>query len=331
MPVKPKYCAQCGQGVSLRVVEGRARLVCTVCDRIYYENPLPVAAALVLNERREVLLVLRKREPRKGDWCLPMGFAEMGETIEAAALRELHEETGVQGAVLRLIDADSLESSHYGDLLIVTFEIRKLGGVERPGDDAEDVRYFPIAHHPPLAFASNEKALRAGHAAHQEEWAIQDSFVALHGVADKALLSDALVSLVEGQAEEVARLWLADVRSSATTGSYHTLDPAQLLSRATVALSQFGRWLKGDEAAAEVTAFYEALAEERRAQGCQAHEVLSSLTLLKKRLWTFARSQGVWQRPVDVYRVLELNRRLAVFFDQAIYCVARTFGADAHR
>jgi len=329
MPLKPKYCSQCGRPVLVGIVNGRPRLVCPACGTVFYENPLPVAAAIVLNEARKVLLVKRKREPHQGSWCLPMGFAELGETIAVAARRELREETGVAGRVVRLLDVDSFESSYYGDLLIVTFEVQKTGGHEHPGDDAEEVRYFPIAACPPLAFSSNGKALGVCVAAHQEEWAIQDSFVALHRGEDRVMLSDALVRLIEQRAEEVARLWLADVRSNPTTPSYHTIDPAQLLERATGAISQFGRWLKGDEAVLEVRAFYDALAAERRQQGCRAHEVLSSLMLLKKHLWTFARSQGVWQRPVDLYRVLELNRRVAVFFDQAIYRVARMFEAGA--
>jgi 8-oxo-dGTP diphosphatase len=114
MPLKPKYCSQCGKRVATRRMEGRERVVCPACEHIFYENPLPVAAGVVLNERREVLLVKRKREPHRGMWCLPMGFAEMGETIEAAATRELQEETGVQGGVLRLLDVDSLASRYYG-------------------------------------------------------------------------------------------------------------------------------------------------------------------------------------------------------------------------
>jgi 8-oxo-dGTP diphosphatase len=329
MPLKPKYCSQCGKRVATRRMEGRERVVCPACEHIFYENPLPVAAGVVLNERREVLLVKRKREPHRGMWCLPMGFAEMGETIEAAATRELQEETGVQGGVLRLLDVDSLASRYYGDLLVVTFEIRKRGGAEQPGDDAQDVRYFPITRHPPLAFRANDKALRAVLAAYQEEWEIQDSFVALHSTEDKGMLSDVLVELVEQHAEEVAKMWLADVRSNPTTRSYQRLDAAQLLPLATGAISHFGRWVKGDEGTVEVKVFYQALAGKRRAQGCPVHEVISALTLMRKHLWTFARSQGVWQRPVDVYRVLELNRRMVVFFDQAIYRVARAFEGDA--
>jgi ADP-ribose pyrophosphatase YjhB (NUDIX family) len=328
MPMKPSYCSQCGQSVITRQVSGRPRVVCTACGAVFYENPLPVAAAIVLNPRREVLLVKRRRPPHQGQCCLPMGFAELGETIARAAQRELKEETGLEGRVLRLIDADSLASDHYGDLLIVTFEIEKVSGREQPGDDAEEVRYYPIGQHPRLAFSSNEKALQACVAAHQEGWAMQDSFITLQREEDRVMLSDDLVALVQDQAAEVARLWLADVQSNPTTPSYRTVPGEQLLARAQAAISQFGRWLKGDEAREEVKAFYRALAQERQAQGFKPHEVLSSLTLLKKHVWNLVRSQGAWERPIDMYRLLELNRRTAVFFDKALYHTARGFDAD---
>lgn len=300
--------------------------MCPACNKVHYENPLPVAASVVLNPRREVLLVLRAREPQKGQWCLPMGFAEVHETIGQAALRELAEETGVEGRVLRLLDADSYPSGHYGDLLIVTFEIEKTGGVEQPGDDAADVRYFPIGQHPPLAFHSNEKALRVCVAAHMEDWEIQDSFVTLEAEQDKSMLSDALVELIQQNARQIAAEWLEDVRSSPTTRSYCRIDPQQLLERAAAAISQFGRWFKGDEAAEGVRAFYRTLAREREAQGFELSELLSSLMLLKKHVWSFAQQQGPWKRPIDVYRVLELSRLMATFFDRAMYHEARGFG-----
>jgi 8-oxo-dGTP diphosphatase len=329
MPLTPNYCARCGQPVTTRDVHGRLRTVCPACETVFYQNPLPVAAAIVLNARREALLVKRRRPPHQGMWCLPMGFAELNETIAAAALRELKEEAGIDGHILRLLDADSLATDPYGDLLIVTFEVQKAGGRETAGDDAEDVRYFPIGQHPPLAFSSNEKALQACVAAHQEGWAMHDSFERLQREEGQALLSDDLVALVQAQAAEVAQAWLADVTSNPTTLSYRALPPEQLLDRATLALSQFGRWLTGDEASTEVKAFYRALAYERKSQGFKLDELLSSLMLLKKHVWDAARALGVWERPIDMYRLLELNRRTAVFFDKAMYHAARGFDADA--
>jgi len=329
MPVKPKYCARCGQPVATREVDGRPRVVCPNCETVFYENPLPVAACVLLNERREALLVKRQREPHRGKWCLPMGFAETGETIAAAALRELREEASVEARVLRLLDVDSTHSGYYGDLLIVTFEMQKIGGNERPGDDAEEVRYFPIEKHPPLAFSSNRKALRACAAAHEEAWAIQDSFRTLQSAEDKAMLSDELVALIQDRADEVAGLWLIDVRTNATTSSYQMIDPDQLMERATAAISQFSRWLKGDVTPNEIKGFYRMVAKEREAQGLRVHELLSAVALLKKHVWTFVRAQSSWERPIDAYRMLELSRRIALFFDKAMYHAAREFATDA--
>ncbi|UCF35231.1 MAG: NUDIX domain-containing protein [Phycisphaerales bacterium] len=328
MPLNANFCARCGGLIEIRVVGDRPREVCKNCGQVFYRNPLPVACSVVLNESREVLLVKRKREPLKWMWCLPIGFAETGETIGQAARRELLEETGLEGRIVRLLDADSVESDFYGDLLIVTFEQKTVGGTERAGDDAEAIAYFPLNKLPPLAFSSNEKALRFCEEIHREAWAIQDSFESLQADEGQEMLSDGLVMLVKDRAEEVTRLWFDEVRANPTTATYRTVDPVQLFERGFTAVSQFGRWLRGREADDEVRAFYRALGQERKAQGFALHEVLSSLTLLKMHVWTYARNQGVWRTPLDVYRVLELNRRIAAFFDKAMYHTTRAFEED---
>ena len=55
------------------------------------------------------------------------------------------------------------------------------------------------------------------------------------------------------------------------------------------------------------------------------HELLSAIMLLKRQMWTHARSQGVWQRPMEMYRVMELQSRFAVFFDRGMYHSARGY------
>lgn len=328
MTLKAKYCSQCGAAVETRSIEGRRREVCSECGTVFYQNPLPVAACVVMNGSREILLVKRRNEPERGQWCLPIGFAETGETIAEAARRELKEEAGIDGQWLRLLDADSYQSDFYGDLLIVTFEMEKVGGIEKAGDDAAEVRYFPFDSLPMLAFTSNVKAVEACIHAHREEWAIHDSYERLQTDEGEELLSDPLVDLIIAHAGEVARLWLADVVANPTTRSYRDLDADELVERTIAALSRFGRWLRGREADAEVANFYQVLGRERRSQGFRQHEVLSALTLLRKHVWTHARGQGVWERPIDVYRVLELNRRVVLFFDKALYHTALGFETD---
>jgi 8-oxo-dGTP diphosphatase len=306
-------------------VGDRPREVCSVCSEVFYHNPLPAAAALVLDDRRRVLLVKRGFEPSKGQWCLPIGFAETGETIAEAALRELREETAVSGRILRLIDADSWTGPFYGDLLVVTFEVEKLSGAEEPGDDADEVAYFAIDRLPPLAFPSNEKAIRLCADLHRDDWAISDSFQSLENGTGASMLSDSLVSFVGEHASYVARLWLADVRSNRTTSAYVGLDPDALLAECTTGLKLLGRWLEGESTEEEMRSFYRALGAQRHSQGIQPHEMLSAMMLLKKQMWAHARSQGVWERPVDAYRVMELQSRFAVYFDKAVYHLSRGF------
>jgi 8-oxo-dGTP diphosphatase len=306
-------------------VGDRPREVCSVCGEVFYQNPLPAAAALVLDDDRRVLLVKRRYMPNEGMWCLPIGFAEMGETIAEAALRELHEEAAIVGRVSRLIDADSWSSSFYGDLLVVTFEVEKLSGAEAAGDDADDVGYFAIDRLPALAFPSNEKAIRLCTDLHRDDWAIHDSFHRLEDGTGAAMLSDSLVGFVGEHASYVARLWLADVRSNRTTPGYLRLDPDLLLAECTTGLQLLGRWLEGESTEEEIKSNYRDLGARRHAQGIEPHEMLSAVLLLKKHIWDFARSQGVWDRPVDTYRVMELQSRFAVFFDRAVYHLSRGF------
>jgi ADP-ribose pyrophosphatase YjhB (NUDIX family) len=325
-----RFCTQCGAAVVTRPVEERPRQVCPDCGTVHYQNPLPVAAALVLNPWREVLLVRRRNQPYRGDWCLPMGFAETGETIAAAARRELREEAGIDGQVLRLVDADSSKSEVYGDILIVTFEIDKVAGAERAGDDAEEVRYFPLDRLPELPFASNRRAVASCAAAHREEWAIRDSFGHLAGGDRHGMLSDALVALVEERAGQVARRWLDEVRASPTTASFAALTDDELVAAGVAAVGSFGRWLDAGPGGVDVASDWRRRVVELAGRGCPLAEIVSALTLLKKALWDQATAGGIWDKPIDVYRVLELNRRIALYFDKALFHASSAVAPRAH-
>jgi hypothetical protein len=139
------------------------------------------------------------------------------------------------------------------------------------------------------------------------------------------MLSQSLVGFVGEHASFVARLWLADVRSNRTAAGYRRLDPEALLTECTEGLQLLGRWLEGESTEEEIKNSYRELGERRRQQGVEAHEMLSAVLLLKKQIWMYARSQGVWERPVDAYRMMELQSRFAVYFDKAVYHSSRGF------
>jgi 8-oxo-dGTP diphosphatase len=87
-----------------------------------------------------VLLVRRGRPPALGQWSIPGGAQELGETVEAAARRELFEETGLRVGALTLVahvdsihpDPDGRIRYHY---TILDFAARWQGGEPVPGDD----------------------------------------------------------------------------------------------------------------------------------------------------------------------------------------------------
>ncbi|MBI5446964.1 MAG: NUDIX domain-containing protein [Deltaproteobacteria bacterium] len=159
-PPSPRFCAACGRPLSERKIEGRSRWLCTECGYIAYENPLPVVAAVAVDDRDRLLLVRRARQPMKGMWCLPCGFAEKDERIEEAALRELREETRLTGRVVRLLDVATARNYFYGNLVMISFQVGGLQGVPVPGDDADQARYVPLQQLPPLAFPCQEEAVR---------------------------------------------------------------------------------------------------------------------------------------------------------------------------
>jgi 8-oxo-dGTP diphosphatase len=67
------------------------------------KTPLLAADCVVFDARGRVLLVRRKNPPFRGQYAIPGGFVEIGETVEEASRRELKEETGLEVGALRLV------------------------------------------------------------------------------------------------------------------------------------------------------------------------------------------------------------------------------------
>ena len=275
------------------------------------------------------MLVKRKFKPFEGMWCLPSGFAESGESIEDAALRELEEESGIKGKILDLVDVNSGYSYTYGDLLFLTFEVEKTGGRMQAGDDASAVKFFPLDKLPELAFVSNMKAIEKFVRNKQEYWAIVDSFSRSIETMEEHhgddYLSDKLIKIVEDNAELIAGRWLDEVRNNPTTPTYARFDKDSSLIRSGLVISQFGKWLGGGYSNNDISDFYFSLGKNRKEEGFALSEVISALSLTRKHIWEFALSQKMWSSAMDIYMTLELERRMMLFFDKAAYHISRGF------
>lgn len=89
-----KYCPKCGSAHFEENDEKSKR--CADCGFVYYFNASAATVAFILNERGELLVCKRAKEPAKGTLDLTGGFADMGETGEEGVAREVLEETGLK-------------------------------------------------------------------------------------------------------------------------------------------------------------------------------------------------------------------------------------------
>jgi ADP-ribose pyrophosphatase YjhB (NUDIX family) len=159
MTEQAKFCPRCGSPTVLRVVDHHERAVCERCGHVSYRNPVP-AAGVVLVENGEILMVRRKFDPRAGLWTLPAGFVEYDEHVEACAVRETEEETGLRVETTCLFGAYMAMDDPRVQVVLLLYLARRTGGTLSPGDDASEARFFPLDNTPAeIAFKAHEQAL----------------------------------------------------------------------------------------------------------------------------------------------------------------------------
>ena len=122
-----------------------------------YPRPMVTVDVVIFTVREnelEVLLIQRKGEPFAGDWALPGGFVNMDESLEAAASRELKEETGLLEAYLeQLYTYGDPDRDPRGRVISVAYyALIPAGAQVHGGDDAAQAQWFPIDQLPGLAF-----------------------------------------------------------------------------------------------------------------------------------------------------------------------------------
>lgn len=118
-------------------------------DREFPARPI-VGVGAVVFDRDRVLLVRRAKEPLKGEWSLPGGAVDVGETLRDAVVREVREETGLEvapGPIVEVldrirVDADGRARFHY---VLIDFLCRPTGGTLCCASDADDAAWVEMS------------------------------------------------------------------------------------------------------------------------------------------------------------------------------------------
>lgn len=127
-------------------------------SRLYPDRPIVGVGAVIWRGER-LLLIRRGKPPRAGQWSLPGGAQQLGETLNEAIAREVREETGIEMTDLRLLttvdlierEPDGRVRYHY---TLVDFIAEAPHGEPVAGDDAAAVGWFTTSELPALGLWS---------------------------------------------------------------------------------------------------------------------------------------------------------------------------------
>lgn len=143
-----KYCSCCGNRVREELHEGIKRYVCEACEAVYYDNPKPCVASVIMDGQK-VLLTKRAIEPGLDKWDLVGGFLDQGEDPETALRREVKEELGVDVSWCRFFGFYMDAYGEDGDSTLNMAYLCKLDGEPRVNThEFREMRWFSLSELP---------------------------------------------------------------------------------------------------------------------------------------------------------------------------------------
>lgn len=162
---RKQFCPYCGFRFPEQTLEGMQRPYCEQCRMSITGHPVPSTCAVVVDGCHQILLQIKKVASKTGQWSLPGGFLQSGESPERSALRMLKDQTGLDGQIELLLGVTTHPGETVDTVLMIGYLVAPISGKPAPGSDVSRLDWFHPDRLPPLAYRSHQRFIRMYYAA----------------------------------------------------------------------------------------------------------------------------------------------------------------------
>ena len=131
-------------------------------------------------------------------------------------------------------------------------------------------------------------------------------------------LEQRLAEVIDGKASEVSQRWNRDMQESQYVPTMHNVSEDEGMRMAMTVYSNLGRWLE-PSGSKEIKEIYRGFGGAMFHRGFLLEEVVMVLVLLKRYLWLALLEMGLMTTNLNIYQTLELNNKVVLYYDRAIY------------
>lgn len=128
-----------------------------------------------------------------------------------------------------------------------------------------------------------------------------------------------IVELIQVNADQLTKRLMRDILSREETKSYKTLPEKELYWRVYDVYSRLDSWLSKDRKKGEIKQHYTELGAQRYNENIPLSDLVMTLLLIKRHLWIFVMENQFFSSSFELSQALELNNKVVLFFDRAIY------------
>jgi hypothetical protein len=139
------------------------------------------------------------------------------------------------------------------------------------------------------------------------------------------LLSDKLARLIETHTDPLMKRWLEEVCADPAITSLCDAKIDYMRGRMSSVLFHLREWINYDTTKIEIGRRYAVEGKEYFKQEMPLCEIIRSLILLKKKIWSFSLNESSIDSAYELYQISDLNERIIIFFDQALYYITRGY------